>query len=74
MRLLSIDDDGIFSLKWFSKDPIPEYAILSHTWGRGEDDEVTYKDVIKKTSDKKPGFKKLEFCAKQAKTDDLHYF
>ena len=73
MRLLCTDDDGGLSIKWFSKDLIPEYAILSHTWGRGEDDEVTYKNVINKTGDQKPGFKKLEFCAKQAKADDLHY-
>jgi hypothetical protein len=46
MRLLKVNDDGRFSLVWFPKDNIPPYAILSHTWGRGEDDEVTFKDVI----------------------------
>jgi hypothetical protein len=75
MRLLKLNDDGRYSLQWFQKDKIPlRYAILSHTWGQGEDDEVTYKDIMNGTGNNKPGFKKLEFCGKQAKHDDLHYF
>jgi hypothetical protein len=75
MRLLKLDNDGRYSLERFQKDKIPlRYAILSHTWGQGEDDEVTYKDIIDGTGNNKPGFKKLEFCGKQAKHDDLHYF
>jgi hypothetical protein len=74
MRLLKLNDNGRYSLERFQKDKTPPYAILSHTWGRGEDDEVTYKDIIDGTGNKKPGFKKLEFCGKQAKHDDLHYF
>jgi hypothetical protein len=74
MRLLKINDDGSFSLELFPKDKTPPYAILSHTWGAGKDEEVTYKDVIDKTGDKRPGFKKLEFCGKQARADGLHYF
>ena len=73
MRLLKLDD-GRFSLEWFPKDKIPPYAILSHTWGRGENDEVTFKDLIDGTADNKRGFKKLQFCGSQAKADDLHYF
>jgi hypothetical protein len=74
MRLLKIDRDGRFNLEQFPKDRIPPYAILSHTWGRGEDYEVTYKDIIERTGNNKPGHEKLEFCGKQAKHDDLHYF
>jgi len=75
MRLLKLNNDGRYSLEGFQKDKIPQrYAILSHTWGQGEDDEVTYKDIIDGTGKNKPGFKKLEFCGKQAKHDDLHYF
>ena len=74
MRLLKVNDDGRVSLVWFPKDNIPPYAILSHTWGRGEDDEVTFKDVIHGTGDKKRGVQKLQFCGNQAKADDLHYF
>lgn len=74
MRLLKLTDAGSFSLTWFPKDRIPPYAILSHTWGRGEDDEVTYKDIVDGMGDKKRGYQKLQFCSNQAKADDLHYF
>ena len=74
MRLLKLNDDESFSLIWFSKDKIPPYAILSHTWGRGEDDEVTFKDITDGTGTDKRGFEKLRFCDRQAKIDDLHYF
>jgi hypothetical protein len=56
------------------RDEVPPYAILSHTWGTGEDDEVTFKDLNNGTANNKLGFQKLQFCAKQAKHDDLHYF
>src|ERR1700744_2413468 len=74
MRLLKIGGDGRFILEWFPKDKIPEYAILSHTWGRGEDKEVTYRDIMDGTGNNKPGFRKLTFCGSQAKADGLHYF
>jgi hypothetical protein len=75
MRLLKIiDNDGCFKLESFSKDKIPPYAILSHTWGGGEDDEVTYKDIIDRTGSNKPGFQKLMFCVNQAKADGLDHF
>ena len=74
MRLLKLSSDGSLSLEWFRKDRIPPYAILSHTWGRGDDDEVTYKDIADGTGIEKKGFQKLQFCGTQAKADDLHYF
>ena len=74
MRLLKLNDDGRFSPVWFPTDKIPPYAILSHTWGRGENDEITFKDLIDGTADNKRGFKKLQFCGNQAKADDLPYF
>ena len=74
MRLLKLTDVGRFRLELFPKERIPPYAILSHTWGKGEYDEVTYKDIIDGTDDKKRGFQKLQFCGHQAKADDLHYF
>ena len=73
MRLLKLDN-GRFSLESFQKDQIPPYAILSHTWGRGENDEVTFKDLIDGTANNKWGFEKLQFCGNQAKADDLYYF
>jgi hypothetical protein len=74
MRLLRLNDDGRFSLILFPKDKIPPYAILSHTWGRGEDEEVMFKDLTDGTGHVKKGFRKLQFCGKQAKADGLHYF
>jgi Tol biopolymer transport system component len=73
IRLLKIDNSGAFSLEEFSKDKIPPYAILSHTWGTAKD-EVAYRDMVEGTAGNKPGFKKLTFCGTQAKTDGLHYF
>jgi hypothetical protein len=73
MRLLKLEHDGSFSPKWFPGE-LPPYAILSHTWGTGEDDEVTFNDLNNGTGINKPGFQKLQFCAKQAEHDDLNYF
>jgi len=75
MRLLKLDGEGRFRLEWFQKDKIPQrYAILCHTWGPEKNDEITYNDIVDGTGNNKPGFKKLEFCSKLAKDNDLHYF
>jgi hypothetical protein len=74
MRLLKLNEAGSFSLSWFPKNKIPPYAILSHTWGTGQDEEVTFKDLTDGTSQNKPGFQKLQFCCTQAKADNLDYF
>lgn len=73
MRLLESTHSGRFRLKQFARD-IPPYAILSHTWGRCEEDEVTYADLQSSTGNNKPGYKKLEFCSEQVKADGLYYF
>lgn len=49
---------------------LPEYAILSHTWGT---DEVTYRDMADGVWEHKAGAEKLWFCAKQAERDGLRY-
>jgi hypothetical protein len=72
MRLLQLDKYPTFSLTKFAEGEIPEYAILSHTWGR-DGDEVTYKDIIDGTGVGKSGFSKLHFCASQAKRNGLRY-
>jgi hypothetical protein len=74
MHLLKHNDGDSLSLQRFANDKIPPYAILSHTWGQGEDDEVTYSDIKGGTGSKKPGYEKLLFCCKQAKHDNLNYF
>jgi hypothetical protein len=56
---------------------IPPYAILSHTW---EGQEVTFRGLRDHSSLKeadaklKAGYKKLFFCAEQAKRDGLDHF
>jgi hypothetical protein len=52
---------------------IPAYATLSHTWGP-DGEEVTYEDLIKRTGEHKPGYKKTRFCGNLAKKDGLQYF
>jgi Heterokaryon incompatibility protein (HET) len=73
MRLLKVDSTGGFSLT----DDLPDnerlkYAILSHTWHRDNDQEVTFED-LNKTAKNKPGYKKILFCAKQAVQDSIQY-
>jgi hypothetical protein len=75
MRLLQRSKTGEFSLtKDFSGDgPIPPYAILSHTWGK-DDEEVTFEDITNGTGEDKPGYEKIRFCGEQARQDGLQYF
>jgi tetratricopeptide (TPR) repeat protein len=72
MRLLYLDEQGRFVLTDFHGKTIPPYAILSHRWGSSE---VLFNDVMDRTYRKKEdGYRKLEFCAKQAAQDNLQYF
>ena len=73
MRLLAYNNDGEFSLTEFFGDDIPEYAILSHTWGA---DEVTFKELIdgEGKGKSKASYGKIQFCAERAKHDRLKYF
>jgi hypothetical protein len=49
------------------------YAILSHTWGK-DDEEVNFADVTQGSGHTKVGYEKLRFCGKQAEKDGLRYF
>jgi hypothetical protein len=72
MRLLEYNNDGEFSLtKDYVGGEIPEYAILSHTWGV-DTEEVTYRDLIDGTGKNKVGYEKIRFCGEQARRDGLH--
>jgi len=79
MRLLYIESDG--NVRWTKDligDKIPPYAILSHTWKEGQ--EVTFADLkdLDNAGDTdtpdKEGYKKIRFCAQQAKRDGPEYF
>lgn len=72
MRLLETQADGSFRFVERFGRQIPRYAILSHTWGRDED-EVTYKDIVDGVGKQKAGYGKIVFCSKQAIHDGLHY-
>jgi hypothetical protein len=72
MRLLKLDDSGGLCLIGPLNRDIPEYAILSHTWG-ADGEEVTYEDMIKGTGKDKPGYTKIKFCAEQALRHGLRY-
>ncbi|KAF1967093.1 kinesin light chain [Bimuria novae-zelandiae CBS 107.79] len=81
MRLLYIDyrespnspeQDPKLNLADFSGRVVPQYAILSHRWG---DDEVLFEDVRNNGyRAKEKGYRKIKFCAEQAKKDGLQYF
>ena len=70
MRLLEIGSDNRFHITCFGNE-VPRYAILSHTWS---DDEVTLDDLEQNVGQLKDGYKKLVFCANQARYDGLKYF
>jgi hypothetical protein len=72
MRLLKAKADGGFSLTTFPINP-PRYAILSHTW-EADDQEVKLNDIENRKGTHKTGYKKIEFCARQAQHDNIEYF
>src|SRR6266542_6895586 len=73
MRLLELKDYGEFSLTKDLIDNIPQYAILSHTWGE-DNEEVTFDDLVTGAGKSKVGYKKIQFCREQAATDGFQYF
>ena len=73
MRLLKVNEHGSFEIEQFSSPFIPPYAILSHTWGK-DDEEVTFEDIANGTGEDKPGYEKIRFCGEQACQNGLQYF
>jgi hypothetical protein len=75
MRLLKLDNDGELQLtRNLFDSEIPQYAILSHTWGE-EEDEVLFEDVMQKRVNRNSkGYAKIIFCARQARSDGLDHF
>ncbi|KAI0428625.1 heterokaryon incompatibility protein-domain-containing protein [Xylaria sp. FL1042] len=73
MRLLKRLKDGGVELSYHPPDDIPAYAILSHTWGK-ENQEVILCDIQNGVGQRKAGFKKIDFCGKQSAADGLEYF
>lgn len=74
MRLLRTPDGRTFTLIDDLEDnEVPPYAILSHTWGPNGQ-EVTFQDLQNGIGREKEGYRKLEFCAKQAWHDGYTHF
>ena len=72
MRLLHFDALGRLVLTDFRGKTIPPYAILSHRWS---DSEILIEDISNETyKEKEEGYRKLQFCAKQAAQDELQCF
>lgn len=70
MRLLHANTR---QLKEFNGDEIiPPYAILSHTWGRTED-EVAHRDMSSPSASQIPGYSKINYCCEQAIQDGLEW-
>jgi hypothetical protein len=78
MRLLRLDPHKCtWIVEEFTHPRIPFYAVLSHTWGRNNE-EVKLADIEsgeRQYSDtSKLGYDKLRFCQKQLERDGLRYF
>src|SRR5579871_6176522 len=67
MRLINTVD---FKTEEFFGDDIPQYVILSHTWGR---EEITYQDIVTGTGKEKAGFEKVRGFCVQASKDGYRY-
>lgn len=74
MRLLTYDEHGKLILtKAFSDSEIPPYAILSHTWGKDEE-EIKLQEIENGPDKDKSGYRKIQLCGKQAARDGLKHF
>jgi hypothetical protein len=71
IRLLQRKPNGEIVFREPTSSDVPAYAILSHTWGK---EEVSFQDMEASGGIGKAGWKKIEFCAKQAAADGLEYF
>lgn len=67
MRLLNT---GNFEIEEFTDYNVPQYAILSHTWEKGE---VTFQDMNGADAKNKNGYTKLEQCCSVAKDNGFQY-
>ena len=56
----------------FLSDDVPKYAILSHTWGKAEE-EVSFETFHNPNVQSLPGFSKIEHCCSIAKQNGLQY-
>jgi hypothetical protein len=73
MRLLEISGRGELGFTEYLDNDIPRYAILSHTWGR-DNEEVNFNDLETGLGKDKQGYSKIQFCQEQAHQDAIQHF
>ncbi|KAK3358089.1 hypothetical protein B0T25DRAFT_176671 [Lasiosphaeria hispida] len=72
MRLLEYKTTGEICLtEHLPNNKLPQYAILSHTWG---DEEVLFKDLMEAKGKDKAGYAKIQFCGNRARKDGFRFF
>ena len=73
MRLLRADTEEL-KLEIVNKEDDVKYAILSHRW-LADEEEVTFNDSVYGNCDvrAKKGWKKLDYCRRQAVQDGVQY-
>ena len=69
MRLLRTES---FELETFYGSDVPKYAILSHTWGR-EQDEVSFQELHNPGVVSRPGYRKIKKSCELAEAYDCPY-
>jgi len=66
---MRVPNDELVLTEYTGED-LPPYAILTHTWGQ---EEVSFQDIGAGTGKIKAGWKKIDFCMRQAEADGLRY-
>ncbi len=67
MRLLNVKT---FELEEFVSDDVPDYTILSHTWG---DEEVSFQDLTSGNYKHLRGYRKVEGCCATSRREGFRY-
>jgi hypothetical protein len=67
MRLLH---SSTLRLEEFLDSEIPDYAILSHTWGK---EEVSFQDMQGRNAEEREGYSKIKKCCDLAVADGFRY-
>lgn len=70
MYLLATTSDPLQLMKFYGE--VPEYIILSHTWGK-EEEEVSFQELQNGTGKGKAGYQKIKNCCEQAARDGFRY-
>lgn len=74
MRLIWKDAGKLRLTRDLPSEALPEYAILSHTWSKDDEDEVKYPELESPRAQNKPGYAKINFCRNRTELDGLEYF